>query len=70
MVIRTSCSRLRHLTLGFSVLVVVVLVLSFVEERGDEVKNTICNISRDPTSNPVASVNLRANNGSDECAPR
>lgn len=69
MIIRSSRSRPRHLTLNFPVPVVVVLVFSFVKERSDEVKNTVCNVSRGSTCKQAVSVNLRANDGSDECSP-
>jgi len=69
MIIRSPRGRPRHLTLSLSVPVVVVLVFSFVEERSEEVKNTICNVSRDATYEHAASVNLRADDGGDECSP-
>lgn len=70
MIVRSSRSRPRHPTLSPSALVAVVLVLSFVEQRSDEVKNTGIIVSQVPYRKQAATVNLRADNGSDECSPR
>jgi hypothetical protein len=58
MIIRSPRGRPRHLTLSLFVPVVVVLVLSFVEECSDEVKNTMYNVSRTRAFKQTASVKL------------
>jgi len=45
MIVRPSLGSSRHLALSLPVLVVVVLVFSFMEERSDEVQNTVSYIS-------------------------
>jgi hypothetical protein len=67
--IRSSRGRLRHLTRSLSVLMVIVLVLGFVEERGDEVENAVLYVRGKYCFKQPPSVNLRANDGSDECSP-
>lgn len=48
----------------------VVLILSFVEERSDEVENAALYVSRKQCLEQPSSANLRANYGSDERSPR
>jgi len=45
MIVRPSLSSSRHLALSLPVLVMVVLVLSFMEERSDEVQDTVLYVS-------------------------
>lgn len=49
MIVRPSRCRPRHLTFSLSLLMVVVFVLSFVEEGSDEVENAELYVSRDLT---------------------